>query len=189
MNDTPMTSNQQIKLLIFAILLAPSIFFLVGIIPALFLIFGLVMMKKNSDFSHIETSGQYFKYYVYILLTGCALFALYFATTLGAEDRWDRQTNEFFASLSLGGIAIFYIVILNFLFLNPLRRHSEWVEMNGIFSSKAKGVEDSSDVDIIKGERLRTFSVADELIKWAKLKDDGHITEQEFNDARKKLLQ
>ncbi|WP_409526790.1 hypothetical protein [Pseudomonas paracarnis] len=26
-------------------------------------------------------------------------------------------------------------------------------------------------------------------MKWAKLKEDGHITEQEFNDARKKLLQ
>lgn len=189
MNNIPMTSNQQIKLLIFAILLAPSLFFLVGIIPALFLVFRLVMMKKNSDFSHIETSGQYFKYYFYILLAVCALFALYLATPLGAEHRWVRRADEFLASISLGGIAIFYIVILNFLFLNPLRRHSEWVVKNGIFSSKAKVVVDSSDVDIIKGERLRTFSVADELIKWAKLKDDGHITEQEFNDARKKLLQ
>ena len=184
-----MTSNQQIKLLIFAILLAPSIFFVVGIIPAVFLIFGLVMMKKNSDFSHIETSGQYFKYYVYILLAACALFALYFATTLGAEERYQRRTEDFVVSILFGGIAIFYIVILDFLFLNTLRCHSAWVEKNGIFSSKARVVENSNDVDIIKGERLRTFSVADELIKWAKLKDDGHITEQEYNDARKKLLQ
>jgi hypothetical protein len=30
--------------------------------------------------------------------------------------------------------------------------------------------------------------VADELLKWAKLKEDGHITEAEFNEAREKLL-
>ena len=36
---------------------------------------------------------------------------------------------------------------------------------------------------------MKSFSVADELIKWAKLKEDGHISEQEYNDARKKLLQ
>ncbi len=189
MNNTPMTSNEQIKLLIFVMLLAPSILLFVGIIPALFLIFGVGMMRKNNDFSHIETSAKIYKYYVYLLLTGLILFGLYCATTLGASNSWDRLDQQFYASVALSGVAVFYIVVLNFLFLNPLRRHSAWVEKNGIFSSKAKVVEDSNDVDIIKGEKLRTFSVADELIKWAKLKDDGYITEQEFNDARKKLLQ
>lgn len=189
MTSTPMTSNEQIKLLVFSMLLAPSIFFLVGIIPALFLIFGVVMMKKNKDFSHIETSAKIYKYYVYLLLTGCILFGLYFATTLGASSSWERKYDELYASTALCGIAIFYIIVLNFLFLNPLRTHSAWIEKNGIFSGKAKDANKSNDVDIIKGARLRTFSVADELIKWAKLKEDGHITEQEFNDARKKLLQ
>jgi hypothetical protein len=44
-------------------------------------------------------------------------------------------------------------------------------------------------VDIIKGEKQKQYSVADELLKWAKLKEDGHITDDEFNDARKKLLE
>ncbi len=43
-------------------------------------------------------------------------------------------------------------------------------------------------IDIIKSEKLKQYSVADELLKWAKLKEDGHITEEEFNEARKKLL-
>ena len=68
-----------------------------------------------------------------------------------------------------------------------LPRTMGWSER--YFSGKTKTPTDTNEVDIIKGERLRTFSVADELIKWAKLKEDGHITEQEFNDARKKLLQ
>jgi hypothetical protein len=29
-------------------------------------------------------------------------------------------------------------------------------------------------VDIIKGQKLKQYSVADELIKWGKLKEDGH---------------
>ena len=45
-----------------------------------------------------------------------------------------------------------------------------------------------SEVDIIKGEKLKQYSVADELIKWGKLKEDGHISEDEFNEAREKLL-
>lgn len=189
MTNTPLSSTEQSKLLIFLLLLLPSLFFIVGIIPAIFLIFGLVMMKKNSDFSHIETAARNYKGYVYIALIGSGLFALYFATTLGASDRWDRQTEEFILSAALAGIALLYIILLNVLFLSPLLSHAQWVEANGIFSGKAKTVPDTNDVDIIKGERLRTFSVADELIKWAKLKEDGHITEQEFNDARKKLLQ
>jgi hypothetical protein len=72
-----------------------------------------------------------------------------------------------------------------------MNTHSEWVEKNGIFSSKRKSSTsepEPSDVDIIKGEKLKQYSVADELIKWAKLKEDGHISEDEFNKARAKLL-
>lgn len=45
-----------------------------------------------------------------------------------------------------------------------------------------------SEFEIIKTDNLKAYSVADELLKWAKLKGDGHISEQEFDDARKKLL-
>lgn len=153
------------------------------------MIYGIFMMKKNKDFSHIETATQFFKYYIYILLSGCVLFALYYATTLGAYERYDRKLSECIASASLSLIAIFYIIAVNTLFLKPLHTHSKWIEQNGIFSGSAKKTPETNIVDIIKGERLRTFSVADELIKWAKLKEDGHITEQEFIEARKKLLQ
>lgn len=77
------------------------------------------------------------------------------------------------------------------LFYSPMNRHREWVEVNGIFSTKPKSDKSSvnqSEVDIIKGEKLKQYSVADELIKWAKLKEDGHISEEEFNEARIKLL-
>lgn len=63
--------------------------------------------------------------------------------------------------------------------------------VNGIFSTKPKPAtktEVESELAIIKGEKLKQYSVADELIKWAKLKEDGHISEDDFNEARVKLL-
>lgn len=43
------------------------------------------------------------------------------------------------------------------------------------------------DIGFIKKDSKNICS-PDELAKWGKLKDDGHITEQEFNDAKNKLL-
>ncbi len=99
---------------------------------------------------------------------------------------------EYFA-ISLLGIAIpiAYLNAVNTLFYSPLERHSEWVVVNGIFSTKPKSATNAgieSEVDIIKGEKLKQYSVADELIKWVKLKEEGHISEDEFNDARAKLM-
>lgn len=42
--------------------------------------------------------------------------------------------------------------------------------------------------DILKKDKLSTYSVADELIKWAKLKDEGHISKEEYDKARKQIL-
>lgn len=84
-----------------------------------------------------------------------------------------------------------YLFFVKFLFLNPLLRHSLWVEQNSIFSSTQKNIASKTnyrEIDIIKGAKLKQYSVADELTKWAKLKEDGHISEDEFNDARNKLL-
>ena len=59
------------------------------------------------------------------------------------------------------------------------------------FSTKEKvtaGNSTHSEVSIIKGKNFKSYSVADELLKWAKLKEEGHITEGQFNEARNKLL-
>jgi hypothetical protein len=41
---------------------------------------------------------------------------------------------------------------------------------------------------VIKSNKLKPYSVADELLKWAELRDKGHVTEQEYDNARKELL-
>ncbi|MFD2190598.1 SHOCT domain-containing protein [Pistricoccus aurantiacus] len=139
----------------------------------------------------MATGIKNFNGYVTLLLVGCLLSAAYCATTLNAEDSWDRLDEELIVSLIFAGICIAYLVAMKVLFTAPLTTHAEWIEINGIFATKPKsGKKENvhSEVDIIKGEKLKQYSVADELTKWAKLKEDGHISEEEFNEARTKLL-
>jgi hypothetical protein len=254
MTNQPLSSGEQGKLLLFALLFAPTVIFLVGIIPAIFLGFGIFMMKRNQDFSSVETAVRYFKVYCWIGLIGCSLSWVVNQSipTTKYYDNVDYQSciaskDEYYNSLrpheqlsflysdaykkgckaeeqaalelvamewenSLAGqlnmssdstkepssdfvfqtsTLFAYLVFVQVLFFNPLKSHSEWISVNGIFSSKPKSampISTGAEVDIIKGEKLKKYSVADELIKWAKLKEDGHITEEEFDEARTKLL-
>ena len=191
LQNQPMNSGDQGKLLIFSLLMAPSIIFLFGVIPAIFLGFGIYMMQKNQDFSSIDTAVKNFKSYTWLALIGCALSSLYWGYKYFSEENSWYYDDEFFVSLMFAGIAFSYLIAVQVLFYSPMNRHRQWVEVNGIFATKLKSDKSSanqSEVDIIKGEKLKQYSVADELLKWAKLKEDGHISEEEFNEARIKLL-
>ena len=86
---------------------------------------------------------------------------------------------------------LFYFLVVKYLYFKPLQNHSEWVVINGTFSNKPqKSTPDNlkTSVDILQSEKLKSYSVADELLKWAKLKEEGLISEEEFNEARAKLL-
>ncbi len=186
-----MSSGDQSKLLIFSLLFAPSIVLLVGVIPAIFLGFGIYMMKKNQDFSSIDTAVKNFKGFTWIAFIGCALSSVYWGIKYFTPEQSWYYDDEFFGSLTFAGISFAYLIMIQVLFYSPLNRHREWVEVNGIFSTKPKSDKASkshSEVDIIKGEKLKQYSVADELTKWANLKENGHISEEEFHEARAKLL-
>lgn len=186
-----MTSGDQGKILIFSLLLTPSIVFLFGIIPTIFLVFGICMMKKNQDFSSIDTAVKNFKGYTWLALIGCSIGSIYWGNKYFNSEYGMRYDDEFISFSIFAGIAFAYLIVVQALFYSPLNNHREWVEINGFFSTKPKSGKDSGikpEVDIIKGEKLKQYSVADELTKWAKLKEDGHISEEEFNDARTKLL-
>ena len=68
MRNQPLNSSEQGKLILFAWLMAPSVVLLAGVIPTMFLAFGIYMMKKNQDFSSIDTAVKNFKAYVWLSL-------------------------------------------------------------------------------------------------------------------------
>src|SRR5690606_5351046 len=258
MGNEPLSSGDQGKIIVFAILMAPLALIIVGIIPAIILASGIFLMKKSQDFSHIKTSSNLFIIYFALPLFGCLLAAAYVATKIqdtpdvyvsaassvvsmtqsdgysanavdeiasdlrqltpnmlrrkygdvaasammGEVQRqsseaqyasWERikAKESLYSFLAISIACAVYLLFFRLLFFNPLAKHSHWIERNPIFSSKAAVRADSKSerqLDIIKGEKLKHYSVADELTKWAKLKEDGHISQEEFNEARSKLL-
>ena len=183
MTNNPLTTTALGKLVVFVILNLFLIFLYIGIIPAILLCFAIFMMKKTQNFSHIETAVKNVKIYCIVLIVIFVSLALY----INFEDFGYSDFEDFGLPLIFAAFTLLYLVGVIKLFYEPLKRHKKWVSVNAIFSDKVTSTP-SSGVDIIRAEKLKQYSVADELTKWAKLKEDGHITQEEFNQARDKLL-
>jgi len=150
-----------------------------------------LMLRKSGDFSHIETATR--NYWVFCMLAFLGLIGVatsQFLEYFNSADQWGtRSLHNSIEVAASSLIPLFYIAVMELLFLKPMRANRNWFarKFSAIREKSASG--NAGEIDIIKGERLRSFSVADELLKWAKLKEDGHITEREFSEARRKLLE
>ena len=146
--------------------MAPSVFFIVGLIPAIFLAFGIFMMKKNEDFSSVETTAKQFKGYVWLGLIGCLIGSLYNIYQYAHDESYLREYafKDAVAFLVACAVPLAYLAFVDLLFLLPLRAGSEWIPYNGIFSKNSKppthlniniNININSEIDIIKGERQK----------------------------------
>lgn len=89
--------------------------------------------------------------------------------------------------INLAFFALIFVVI----FAYKAKLHPKIVKGVKFFYKKISKLIFRKEVDgaqIIKNENLRSYSVADELLKWAKLKEDGLISEEEFKKAREKIM-
>lgn len=179
----PLTSSDQGKLLVFAILMTPTILFIVGIIPVIFIAFGIYMMKKNGDFSAVTVAVRNAN-----ICAGLIAAAYIVLVFLSSSPRSD---DGFYAMLGAIVVLAGFIISVQLLFYAPLKAHRDWVATNGIFSKTKKvdrAIQGGRQPDIIKGEKFKQYSVADELLKWSQLRDGGHITDEDFSRAKEKLL-
>ena len=194
MKNEPLSALEHLKIVIFLPLLIPSVFpYLLGIIPVLFLAFGYYMMKKNSDFSSLEVSVKAAKiYYIIVMIISILVTAYNLVSYINYGNNWDDHYDELILIFGIISVISFaYYIALNYLYFTPLQNHSEWVVANGLFSNKPKTTPQANPkngIDILQSQKLKQYSVADELVKWAKLKEDGHISDDEFDEARSKLL-
>lgn len=190
-SNKPLNSGDTGKLFVFALLAVPPAIFVVGIVPVLLLLFGVFMFRKSGDFGHIETAARNYRIFCTLAFLGLVGVAGYFFVEhLGGERTWSNYVlQEAIAAAASSLIPLFYIAVMQMFFLNPMRANRDWFADKFSAARGKLTISNTGEIDIIKGERLRSFSVADELLKWAKLKEDGHITEQEFSEARRKLLE
>jgi len=211
LRNQPLDGSDQGKLLIFSLLMVPSVVLLVGVLPAIFIVFGIYMMKKNQDFSSIDAAVKNFRGYVWLsLIVGLGVSFYWWDDWMFCKSEWanirqqarfcDYRFQYFLNSLLAPAIPIIYLFTVNNLFYSPLKRHSEWVAVNGIFSKKPKSTTKpptEPEVYVIKAEKLKTTkdkdiaaidSKADALLKWNDLLEKGAITQEEYDKAKRDLL-
>ena len=77
-------------------------------------------------------------------------------------------------------------------YLNVLSKHADWVVANGLFDFgmmfKRQPGGKLTSKKLFKGKAPSTYSVADELIKWSELHSKGVISDEEFQEAKSKLM-
>ena len=76
-------------------------------------------------------------------------------------------------------VPLSYLLILEFLYSRPIQKNATLI----IASNKKK-----EELSILKTENMKSYSVADELLKWKELKDQGLISEKDFEDMKKKII-
>lgn len=187
MTYEPIPGKDQTKVLIFFFLLALTALLIIGLIPVIFLGIGIYLMRRNQEFSSLSTAITASTIYASLVALASFPFLLYFVV----DDYPYLDSEELVASTAIFLGSIGYLFASKFLFQNPLRLHADWVSEHGIFSSSINNIKRTSSdtgISIIKKGRNDQISVADELLKWAKLKEKGLISEAEFATARKKLL-
>lgn len=172
----PLSSGEHAKVFTFFIHLAPSVFLFFGIIPAIFIFFGIFLMKKGNRFSSIEVSVNMFKG-VFWLFISFLVAGVVFVGDIESE-----------ALIILVGISLSYIISVHHLFLSPLKRHSEWVSENGIFTTQERSYSDSWGMHAFFKKEDREVYNVDELERLSKLKKDGDISEDEFERIKKNII-
>lgn len=191
---SPISSSAYGRLFIFILLVLLSSVVLLGIVPLIMLIFGLLMADRKRDSGYIGFASRVIDGYAQLV------FALSFVTT--AYYIYEYANHEYsyyhgsdveqiltFGIITVGALAM--MVAQKYLFLQPLVAHSDWIDSHGVFRSKARPKTAKSNAPSrLQVRKYRTGqSVADELMKWGKLRDDGHISDAEFFEMKDQLLQ
>ena len=119
-----------------------------------------------------------------LLLYICTLLVISIITALAV--RYNDVTYTILIILLTNSIIYFLSDILYF---NIIKRHEKWILNNGIFADykgEKSFIEKTTEkIQTIKKESTNT---ADELLKWAELKEKGLITDEEFQKGKEKIL-
>lgn len=205
MQGKPLSSGQQTGMLIFILMMIPAIGFGGGIIPALLMVWGLIMARRNQDFSYIRNTMVAIRWYLYLLAAG--LFATAAGLWIDSYSPGIEELGLFLTPL----IPLISLVLVRIMFYQPLLEHSDWVIKHGIFSNehsvqresmstcqrllsrlfsrKKTTTQSSLPVQSALSASNVDNSPIDELERWARLYDANAISEDEYFQAKQALMQ
>ena len=215
-SNLPLDGTERVMVIGFFVGLVATIFF--GIIPIIICLGLIFIIKKDKSIKSLESGKKIFLGYLiilgFILSISCFVIAQenyerYLRYLSSKHSLFNREDYIFYAYdgdyiyyaynyVGLGLIVIpivAYIIfrISNILYFNILKKHEEWIINNGIFadfkgekSFIEKATEKIQTIQTIQKESTNT---ADELLKWAELKEKGLITDEEFQKGKEKILE
>ncbi len=184
------------KLVFFVILMAPAVVLMVGIVPAVLLTYGLVMTLLRSDFSQLKLAVRNCNYLlnaaaILAAITFIVVFCVIVFDNKFDITRWPSRDKDvlFIAGITIIG-SIGYKNIIQRFFLAPLTEHKEWLVSFKMptFKPRTKKIGDRG-FRVVVDKPLASAQVIDDIARWEKLKEEGRITKEEFDEIRIKILQ
>ncbi len=182
MIESKISSTDLVKIIIFGFLQIPFIGFIGwGGVPVIILLIGFFLTKRDKQISTLQASVNWCKYYSYFtifIMLGIAFYNAFIEPMYGTSG---QEIFEFIVIplLLLLLVPISYLFILELLYSRPIQKNATL-----IFASNKK----KEELSILKTENMKSYSVADELLKWKELKDQGLISEKDFEDMKKKII-
>ena len=191
-SNLPLDGTERIMIIGYFVGLVATIFF--GIIPIIICLGLIFIIKKDKSIKSLESGKKIFLGYLillgFILSISCFVVAQDYAEY--TSERYLRYARNYnilgLIVVPLGAYLIY--LISNILFFNIIKKHEEWIINNGIFADlkdEKSFIEKTTEkIQTIQKESTNT---ADELLKWAELKEKGLITDEEFQKAKEKILE
>ena len=178
--NLPLSGTERVMISSFLFLLvASSFFFGFGIILTFIYLAFFYISKKDKKIKYLYNVKKILLLYI------CTLLVISIITALAVGDNY--LTYDTLAILLTNSIIYFLSDILYF---NIIKRHEKWILNNGIFADfkgEKSFIEKTTEkIQTIKKESTNT---ADELLKWAELKEKGLVTDEEFQKAKEKILE
>jgi hypothetical protein len=172
------SSSVDNLLLSLAVLLFVGLCFtIVGIVPVLIMILGAVLAFKSGDARNVRVTGRFAQFFV---LVGIFICLGFLAVNSSSSYVMNYQLLPIASlGLSLGLIAL----LIEFLWIRPFTR-----QLPGWRAARSHKKLNAKNTRIIGRDSHTPYSIADELLKWSKLREDGLITENEYQQARMNLL-
>ena len=186
-----LSGTERVMIIGFFVGLALTLIF--GIIPIIICLGFIYIIKKDKSIKSLQTVKKIFLGYLiilgFILSISCFVVAQDYAEY--TSERYLRYARNYnilgLIVVPLGAYLIY--LISNILFFNIIKKHEEWIINNGIFADykgEKSFIEKTTEkIQTIKKEPTNT---ADELLKWAELKEKGLVTDEEFQKAKEKIL-
>ena len=192
-SNLPLDGTERIMIIGYFVGLVATIFF--GIIPIIICLGLIFIIKKDKSIKSLESGKKIFLGYLiilgFILSISCFVVAQDYAEFSSSERylRYARNYNILGLIVVPLGAYLIYL-ISNILFFNIIKKHEEWIINNGIFADfKGEKSFIEKTTEKIQTIQKESTNTADELLKWAELKEKGLITDEEFQKAKEKILE